>query len=282
MLAKCAGVEPRRVSWSGLKDRHAVCTQHFSIHLGNARDPSFAELDDSAVQVLSAQRHDRKLRHGAHRQNAFWLRLRGVRGEFDALAERLESIEEQGVPNYFGPQRFGREGGNLRLVARLASGERLRRSERGFALSAARAVLFNHVLAARVRVGAWAEARVGDRLMLAGSRSHFAYDEDDTEIAVRVATGELDPTGPLWGRAQPPTTGEVLALEKGTAEALPEVVAVTTSAGMEQERRRLRMAVHDLECERAEDGDLVLSFRLEAGAFATTLLSELGDFEDAA
>ncbi len=273
-LARHAGCRAADVGYAGLKDRHAVTRQWFSVPRGRAR-PDWQAFEAEGVRVLEVASHRRKLRPGTLAGNRFRVRVADASPDPLALAARVEAVRAAGVPNYFGPQRFGREGGNLALAARLAAGERLKRAERGFALSAARAALFNAVLAERVRRGDWLEPRLGDALMLTGSQSFFVADDagELDALAARAAEGDLQPTGPLWGEGESSVAGEVAALELAVGEALPGLVAATTAARAKPARRALRVFAADLEATTAPDG-LTLEFTLPAGSFATAVVNE--------
>jgi tRNA pseudouridine13 synthase len=276
-LADFAGVSRNDVGYAGAKDRHAVARQWFSLPLGSRPDPDWTHLDAPGVRVLSAARHRRKLRRGAHSGNAFRLRVRGLTGDTQALAERLHTIAARGAPNYFGPQRYGRD--NLKAARDLGAGARLPRVQRGFALSAARSHLFDAVLAARVGDGTWNRLLAGDAANLAGSGSWFVVEALDATLTARVEQLDLHPTGPLWGRGEPGSMGEVRARERAIVAEQGELVRVLEAAGMEQARRALRVVPARLTWELARD-ELVLSFELPPGAYATTVLRELIDIED--
>ncbi|MGB5064194.1 MAG: tRNA pseudouridine(13) synthase TruD [Candidatus Competibacter sp.] len=275
-LARRAGVPPGAVSYAGLKDRHAVTEQWFSVHLPGKADPDWSTDPDSDFAVLEAARHSRKLRRGALRGNAFRIVVRELDGDPAELAARFERIATTGVPNYFGEQRFGREGGNLeRAAAMFERREKVRdRQQRGLYLSAARSALFNAVLARRVIDGTWNQAMPGEVLMLAGSHSIFAIEEADDAIRQRVATFDLHPTGPLWGIGELLSTGAGRDLETAVAALLPLFRDGLAAAGLKQERRALRLMVQDATLEWSTPGVAVLGFRLPAGAYATTVLRE--------
>ena len=154
-IAKLSGVPQVAVGYAGLKDRHAVTTQHFTVQLPGREAPDWALLEDDSLQILSAERHHRKIRRGGLRGNRFVIRVDSARGDRDLVEQRLQRIARAGVPNYFGSQRFGRDGQNLVRVAELFAGRGRRpgREQRGLLLSAARAQLFNRVLQARVEDG---------------------------------------------------------------------------------------------------------------------------------
>ncbi len=276
-LARAAGVPARAVSFAGLKDRHAVTEQHFSIHLPGRADPDLSAVEDDRLQVLEVVRHHRKLRRGALAGNRFLIRVREFEGDRARTEARLERIAQDGVPNYFGSQRFGREGRNLEQAQALFQGRagRIGREQRGLLLSAARAHLFNRVLAVRVEQRNWNLALPGEVLQIDGRQAQFHAPLDDL-LAARVAAGEVHPTGPLWGRP-----GRALVPEEEAGEVERRVLEKSKAwreglerAGLEMDRRALRLPVRELVWQWAGE-DLLLSFRLGKGGYATAVLREL-------
>jgi len=276
-LARHAGVRARDVAYCGLKDRVAVASQWFSVWLPGKPDPDWSPMLGDDLQLLSQARHRRKLQRGGLRGNRFTLLLRDVRGDRAILEQRLARVAAEGVPNYFGEQRFGRDGSNLVAAAAMFAGRRVKdRHRRGLYLSAARSLLFNAVLAARVTDGSWNRALSGEALQLAGSRSFFVAEVVDEVIATRLAAGDVLPSGPLWGRGEPPTLGAARALEEAVLAPYADFRAGLEAAGLKQERRALRLVVSDLQWHWPQDGqDLQLSFELPAGCYATAVLREL-------
>ncbi len=273
-LARLAGCRPAEVGYAGLKDRRAVALQWFS--LPRPRTPlDWAALRTADFAVLEAHAHTRKLPRGALSGNRFAIRLHAPAGGAAlaaALAPRLAAIARRGVPNYFGPQRFGRDGANL---ARSAQELRtLPPQERGFVLSAARSVLFNALLAERVAAGSWERLLPGDLANLEGRGSLFAVPAEEATLAQRCEQLQIHPTGPLWGRGALETQGVVAELEAQVAARFAAQCAACEQAGMRQERRSLRLAVHELRAAE-EPAALVLHFRLGRGSFATAVLREL-------
>ena len=276
-LARFAGVTPRDVSYAGLKDRHAVTEQWFSLQLPGKADPDWAAARIEGCEILRAARHSRKLKRGALRGNAFELRIRALNGACPDLEERLRAIAARGMPNYFGEQRFGRDGGNLAAAAALLRGEgpRVDRHVRGLYLSAARSFLFNQLLAARVRDGSWEQALPGDALQLDGRRAWFIADAADPDIEARVRALEVHPTGPLWGRGMLATQTVARTLEEACLAPYADWCAGLERAGLEQDRRALRVRVGELAWNWEADDCLVIHFALPAGSYATALLREL-------
>jgi tRNA pseudouridine13 synthase len=277
-LAKIIRCRAMDVGYAGLKDRHAVAIQWFSVPRSSQSLDAWLSVKTSEFDVLEAHAHTRKLPRGALAGNKFIIRIRDVAMSNDSIAERLRLIGERGVPNYFGSQRFGREGSNLSRIK--AGVNALRPAERGFVLSAARSLIFNAVVATRVAEGSWDRLEVGDLANLDGRGSFFAVEQVDDTLLERLRQLDIHPTGPLWGRGLPPSAGRILALEGEVAAQLSEPVELVQHAGMEQERRSLRLAVRELDWTRESEGVVVLRFRLTRGSFATTVLREIVDVAD--
>lgn len=282
LLAQAAGVAPRAVGYAGRKDRHAVATQWFSVQLPGRADPPRWNLPPT-VEILESVRRLRKLQVGGLRGNRFRIVVRGFAGDPALLDTRLAGIGAQGVPNYFGAQRFGRGDGNLAQArAWFGGGAEVReRKLRGLLISAARAEIFNAILAARVADGSWCVGLSGDLMMLEGRGSFFALDEPDAQTLERAARGEIHPSGALWGRGQPATAAGVGVLECAMAARHADLASGLERVGLQQERRALRLMPHELLWEWLDPATLRIDFRLNAGCYATTVLDEVLDCTDA-
>ena len=281
-LAEIAGVRVREVSYAGMKDRDAVTSQWFSVWLPGRPDPDWTQVEDRDVTLIEHGRHRRKLRRGCHRGNRFRL----VLSEFDGDRERVEGVLDrvarEGVPNYFGPQRFGRAGGNVAAALGLFRGEfNCRdRQRRGIYLSAARSLLFNRVLAARVAAGSWNRALAGEVLMLDGSHSIFDIEQPNAEIDQRIARMDVHPTGVMWGRGTPRATGIALTEETAALRGCDELMVGLEEAGLKQERRSLRLVPGDFLWQFESADQLTLSFSLPPGSYATTVVAAIADVGD--
>jgi tRNA pseudouridine13 synthase len=273
-LARLAGVKSRDVSFAGMKDRHAVTTQWFSVYLPTTVEPDWQLLDSDEVQVLEVVRNARKLRRGTLAGNRFRISVREFDVDAVLLDARLQRIAEQGVPNYFGSQRFGRAGSNLEHALEMFAGRRVRREQRSHYLSAARSMLFNKVLSERVRAGNWNRLLDGEVCMLAGSRGFFTTDAVDAELDQRLLGNDIHPSGPLWGKGELASQNRAYELETQALDGFSEWCEGLEKAGLKMERRSLRLIVEDLQWQYA-DKTLVLSFSLPAGCFATAVLREI-------
>lgn len=255
-IAELANVNVTDIGYCGRKDRHAVTAQWFSVYLPKAPEPDWTLINTESIQLLSVSRHQHKLRRGEHKQNNFVLRLRNVQTENrNSLQEKIESVFAQGVPNYFGEQRFGLGGNNLREAeAILVGGKRYRdKQKRGLMLSAARSYLFNQTLAMRVLANNWTN-------------------QLDGEI-------NLQPSGPLWGRGRPLVSGVLLELEQSALAEWASWCDGLEHAGLSQERRALQLIPRNAEYV-WEGDDLILRFSLDAGEFATAILHEIAVLEN--
>lgn len=250
-LARHAGIRARDVGYAGLKDRHAVTRQWFSVRRPSGEGTDWDAFKAEGVEILECHRHQRKLKRGAHRGNAFRIAVRGenIGVNRDALTERLQTIAEQGVPNYFGEQRFGRNGSNIELGHAAVSGRRVARHNRSIGISALRSLEFNNELSARVEDGTWNRLLEGDTANLDGSNSIFPVTDLTQELEERCARMDIHPCGSL------------AALEK---------------IGVKAAFRSLRMQIRDLQWD-FDDDALWLEFSLDKGSFATAVLRELVD-----
>jgi len=253
-LAAAAGVRDWDVGYAGLKDRYAITRQWFSIYLPKGETPDLTQLQHPEFKVLGQSRHVKKLRPGDLQGNAFRIVLRDVTGDRDAIEANLKAVASRGVPNYFGAQRFGFDGGNVEQGrAMLAREIRVRNpKKKGIYLSAVRSFVFNEVLALRIQQGLWGQTLPGDVMDEAGR-----------------------PTGPLWGRGRVSTTDQAQALEMGVAERHATLCDGMEHAGLDQERRALVASPADMAWEWPQADQLVLTFSLSAGTYATSVLNEI-------
>ena len=257
-LAEATGVQERDVGYAGLKDRYAITRQWFSIYLPYGKEkgetPDLTLLQHPEFKVLGQSRHVKKLRPGDLQGNRFRIVLRDVTGDRDAIEANLKSVASQGVPNYFGAQRFGFDGGNVEQGrAMLAREIRVRNpKKKGLYLSAVRSFVFNEVLALRIQRGLWGKTLPGDVMDEAGL-----------------------PTGPLWGRGRVSTTDQAQALENAVAQRHATLCDGMEHAGLDQERRALVACPVDMSWEWPQADQLVLTFSLPAGTYATSVLNEI-------
>lgn len=274
-LAKAAGCARRDVGYAGLKDRHAVTRQWFSLPCGESSLELVSGADIEGVKILDSRQHTRKLKRGTLEGNRFELVIRRFEGDVEETVFRLDQVQATGVPNYFGPQRFGRNGQNVdRAYKLLGSNTRLPRNKRSIYLSAIRSFLFNEVLAERVRQGSWNRITDGELAMLDGTHSIFAVEKVDADIEDRCNRLDIHPTGPLPGEGGSAPSDGAAVFEQNVLQNFRELTDVLKAQRVQSGRRALRLYPAGLKWEFA-DSQLRLSFELPAGAYATTVLREI-------
>jgi tRNA pseudouridine13 synthase len=274
-LAALAGVPARDVGFAGMKDRRGVTTQWFSVGLQEARDREWEQWDIPDAMILRAVLHPRKLKRGTLRGNRFRLVLRQVEGPRDELEERLRGVGRQGVPNYFGPQRFGHGGRNVaRGIKWLEHGGRLPRNKRSLYLSSVRSYLFNEVLSERVGLGNWDSILDGDAAILDGSRSTFPCAMPDPDLDRRCREFDIHPSGPLPGGGESAVAGEAAEIESKVLGRYEKLIHQMDRAGLKAARRGLRLLPGRMDWS-FDGSSLILGFELQAGGYATSVLREL-------
>lgn len=272
-LACHARVRPVDVGFCGRKDRFAVTRQWFSVRRPSGTGTDWSKFENPDSRILRIDRHNRKLRSGAHRANRFRIAVRESNATAQSIAKIHSCIQQKGVPNYFGQQRFGRQGSNLALAASLFEGKRLTRNKRNIAVSAARSYLFNQILHTRVLDGTWDQALPGEALNLDSTNSVFSETNISDELRSRIASFDLHPTAALWGTGEPACSGSIAALEKQIAADSPPFAAGLEEIGVKQARRATRLVVHELKLE-IQGHTLWIEFSLRRGGYATSVLRE--------
>lgn len=286
-LAKYFGVKEPMVTYAGLKDRFAVTEQWFGVHMPGKAADDLSTLSLDGAEVLTYDRHDKKLRIGALTGNQFEITLRNV-DNIDDLVRRWYAVVEHGVPNYYGEQRFGIDGGNIDKAKAMFAGAKIKdRKKRSIYLSAARSHLFNYLVSERVKSEQFEQLNVGDVMMLAGTQSIFHLDQVDEIVKQRFIEKDIDLTACLWGSGASKATGNTAEQEYALTEIFPELCHGLIKFGLKQERRRIRLSlsnaeiiVHKDDIKTKNQNVVTLKFFLPAGCFATTILRELLIYND--
>ncbi|HEB81476.1 MAG TPA: tRNA pseudouridine(13) synthase TruD [Gammaproteobacteria bacterium] len=286
-LARFCDVKSHAVAYAGLKDRHALTSQWFSVHMPGRETPDWAVFEQrfnendrgESVRILESRRHNKKLQRGALKKNGFELTCRELSdtsdNRFAALDERCRMIAANGVANYFGPQRFGRDYGNLEQAAKMFrnSRRRLPRHKRSLYLSAARSWLFNRIVSQRVEQGVWNRRLPGDVFMLAGKSACFR-DDGSEALQHRLENNDIHPTAALWGEGDSMVSGTAAELEREIIDRFPVYRDGLVCARVQAARRACRLLPEGMSGRRAEN-DYIINFSLPAGSYATEVLAEI-------
>ncbi|MEL0635988.1 MULTISPECIES: tRNA pseudouridine(13) synthase TruD [Marinomonas] len=292
-LAQIAGVAPNKVTYSGVKDRHACTRQWFCLHVLN-QTPDFSTIQEAfrepeSVRVIQQSRHSKKLRTGSHVANRFVLRIRELEGDLSELEDRLELIKMGGVPNYYGPQRFGINGNNLHNGKNLVlkgrqSRNKLSKTE-SFWLSAIRSWCFNEALSDQVETGMWARLCDADIAQHQGKDNQFRVKDMTAALHLGAMRGKLHPVLPLvcegWEAGTGPQREQAI---KNSLSQSNELVEALVNFGLSRESRLARLMPMDMAWELLqipnEKAQLIVEFSLSKGCFATSILREMIDFID--
>ena len=248
-LARAASVHIRDVGYAGLKDRHAVTRQWFSVRRPSGSTTDWSAVTIDGVEILDIEHHRRKLKRGTHSGNTFRIALRGedLVSVTHAFSERIQQITVGGVPNYFGEQRFGRNGSNVELGESVLAGKKMSRNKRSIGISALRSLHFNNELGERVKNDTWNKVLPGDTMNLDGTNSVFDVEDATDDLRERCERLDIHPTG---------------------------ILPAFQHIGVETSRRALRMRARGIEWELAND-TIWLEFELGKGCFATAVLREI-------
>ncbi|MEO1582959.1 MAG: tRNA pseudouridine(13) synthase TruD [Planctomycetota bacterium] len=286
VLTEHFGVRRSAVGVAGRKDRRAVTRQLASVHLPGKHDDDFGAIRDERIAVLWTDRHTNKLRTGHLTGNRFNIRIRGVEMSSAVRAGNvLRELAACGVPNLFGPQRFGAQADNHRVGRDLLLGSLKRRmpsEKRRFYLNAMQSAVFNGVLLHRLESGTWHGPVAGDLAMVHESGAVFAVEGVDDALRARAEAFDISPTGPMWGGSMTRAAGEVGELERSMLieAGLTEGDFSSSKHGdlIPGVRRPLRVRLDDPDVEGGIDdhgGYVRVAFDLPAGAYATAVLREI-------
>lgn len=307
-ISSALGISDTAVGYAGMKDRQARTRQWFSIRLDQANESDLGRLQSDRLQILEQTRNQRKLQIGAHKANHFEIILREV-GSINtpgaeslssnpaaSLELKLQTLDQQGVPNYFGSQRFGRDLSNLHQVRELmraaanqgaSSRNRYRhKRKRSMLYSAARAYLFNQLLSARISRGDWASYVDGDVLNLNFTKRCFLVEPGNwgAELQQRLDERDIHITGLLPGlidsKDRYVTRGQSADIEKAVCEEFAELVTGLRQQGLKAARRPLRLEVQQLRWQWLDPTTVSLAFTLPTGSYATSLLREVCQLRD--
>lgn len=273
-LARRLDIPNGEIGTAGLKDRRAVTRQWVSVP--GACEPAIANLEGDGLRVLKTSRHTNKLKPGHLKGNRFNVLIRDASaGDVEPILAR---VRELGMPNFYGPQRFGRGGETSDLGMAMLKGEPAKVRApflRKLALSAAQSLMFNDYLGRRLADGLFRTVMPGDVMAKWPAGGMFTVEDVPTELA-RFERRETVTAGPMFGKKTLPAKGEAAEREAKVLESAGLTPRSFDGFGklVMGTRRHNLVYIDDLSAERVADG-LRLKFSLPAGSYATVLLREL-------
>lgn len=273
-LAKFAGIAAKNVSYAGLKDRQAETYQWFSLYIPGKVTPDFTEFESEGVTILKVIRHNKKLRTGCLAGNRFKIVLRDV-SDKNKLQTTLDKVQ-QGVPNYFGNQRFGFDGHNVNAALQLFNGRKIKdRFKRGMYISAARSYLFNHVISQRIKDNLQSSPLLGDCVQFVANRSFFPLPDLSVSTMQRLTSREVCLTAPLWGAGELTSSDDAKQYELTCLQPFTDLQQGLAKEGLKQERRPLLLVPEQFNYQWIDESTLRIEFYLPSGCYATSVIREL-------
>ncbi len=298
ILSSHLGVKTRDIGYAGLKDKNAMTIQFVSLH--KKYEDALKSFSHAQIRILEKSLHSNKLRIGHLKGNRFFIRLKKVnRTDAKKIDSLLKWIEENGLPNYFGYQRFGQKGDNFKTAREIMEGRyKMRdRKKRNFLISAYQSHLFNLWLSKRVEISrlfeglnakelkevfVWNDKIIESirreshffRLLPGDIASHYPHGRlftisDIAEESIRLRKKEITPTGLLCGNKSKYSTGIAWEIEKEFADA--EIPA-------QGSRRFAWVWPEEIEGSYKEhEAHYELHFTLPKGSYATVVLEMLAN-----
>ena len=277
-IASACKVPARQVGFAGLKDRHAITQQWFSVQLPQVTDlPTIKAKLPEEIRILEHHWHQTKIKTGQLKFNEFKLVVRDVQGDRITIEQNIQNILRTGVPNYFGPQRFGHDLNNIQQAKDWFAGNIKVNNKklRGLLISTARSHIFNLIVAERLKNAIWQQTIAGDIIQLNQSHSWFpAHDATTMELSERLATFDVHITAALWGEDSVQSAEQCATIENHIANSLPGYQPGFKTHRVKQDRRAMRIITTEFN-HNWIDNDLHLSFKLQPGAYATSVLREI-------
>ncbi len=282
-IAEQLGLRQRSVSCAGFKDTHAVARQTFSVH--GVEVSAVEELKLTNARILWVTRHRNKLRTGHLRGNQFTIRIRDILPTATTHAPKiLQELMKRGVPNAYGPQRFGNRGDNQIVGYHLLHGayDTIRamgvrppkHRMRGFFVSSLQSALFNQVVSARIQAKTLDTVIAGDIAKKEDTGGIFTVEDPEIERP-RAAAWEISATGPIYGYKMMEAQSEAGEIEARILEKACIKQNDFRAVKARGVRRPLRFNPDNLTWDFEGSDILTVSFFAPKGSFATMLLREL-------
>ncbi len=278
-LCELFKITDKDIGYAGLKDKRAITTQWFSLSLGATADIAEVckEISSSLenVEILKSSKHLNKLKIGHLIANRFTVTISNTTKDSFQNAEKiLELINQNGLPNFYGEQRFGSKGDNADIGREVLTGKKKVKKHwlKKMYISAYQSELFNSWLTNRISDGLFNELIPGDLLQKSEGGRSFPFDTNKDHLQ-EFKRGEISYTGPIFGSK---VTGPTLkAAEREELIFSKDEVTLEDLKKMKVQgtRRSAKVFPQSIEIEK-EDQNIILSFTLPAGSYATILLRE--------
>ena len=281
-LASILELKKDDIGYAGLKDRYAVVTQTFSIFFGYEKPAidDVKEIISNALPVTVnwAEYHSKKIRSGHLRGNKFTIKVNkldvSISQAWELTEDILRTLKEQGLPNYYGPQRIGVEGNNMNRGYEIIKG-RLRLRDRWlnrFLVSSYIDHIFNIYIAERIEKGFYDKLMLGDIAKKASTGGLFVV-ENLEEEQLRYDCHEINFTAPIYGPKMWFAEKDSEKFERRILEEA-EITLEELKKVKVRGSRRVGRINPEIKVEKTDKG-LKFQFSLPKGSYATTVLREI-------
>ncbi|WP_297442616.1 tRNA pseudouridine(13) synthase TruD [Sulfurimonas sp.] len=294
-FARYLGIKNKEIGYAGLKDKNAMTVQYISLH--KKYEEALEGFSFDGIKILSKTYHNNKIRIGHLKGNRFYIKLKKVNPtSATKIDEALKNIDTFGLPNFFGYQRFGRDGNNHILGEKIAKGEARERNPRvkKLLINAYQSHLFNLWLSRRLEINSLVnsfkveeiesllnmpneevkkmkEQKHPFKLISGDVMEHYPHGrlfsfEGDVEDINRFQSREISPTGLLCGKKVTLATQNALSIEKDYDDEI----------NADGARRYAWIYPTDIEGRFNQiEAQYEMNFTLPKGSYATVLIEEI-------
>ena len=298
------------IHFAGLKDKHAITRQWFSIRLpGQKRKIDTALLKNFNLyryvnpcsrhnsslktqllshpgqikvecKILEAIWHSVALKRGAISENQFSIVLRGLGAVNAEVLAMMQQLKHSGFANYYGLQRFGHNGRNLQNARSWFNGDiQVDKPQQSLLISSARSFLFNQILANRVLDNCWNVLKPADNVQCNRGQRFFKFDQSDADIQSKIDLGECNPAVALFRREEIGKGNDNATIASSVYKLTPELSNGLAKLSFNHRVRPLRVMPGNFSWTIEHQQNLLLKFSLPSGSYATTLIQQLGDIQ---
>jgi tRNA pseudouridine13 synthase len=274
LIRKHLDLRDEEVGLAGWKDKRAITRQWVSVPRDKVTEPRLGQLAGDGIKILQQRHHSHKLRTGHLLGNRFSILIRQADPEAEKRAQDIiQQFQILGLPNFYGPQRFGAGGDNPEKGLALLLGHYRLRSvrKRKLLVSSYSSLLFNLTLKERMQQNLFTKLLPGDIAKKHDTGGIFLVSDPEKE-QLRADRLEISATGPMWGKKMKRAKDKAAALE----EKILSGQGLTPDVFRKQPgtRRSLRIALKQVNVCQEKEG-LRLEFLLPKGSHPTVLLDEI-------
>ena len=271
VFAEYLGIPAQKIGYAGLKDKHATTTQYISVEA--SYEKMLKKFHHKQIKILKTVRHSHSIRMGDLAGNRFSINLHFVDNIDSGKIEKVaRKIAKNGLPNYFGYQRFGRDNDSIQQAKDMIKGDIFIEDTKikNFLISIYQSTFFNDWL--RERVNLSREKNDGKFLVLDGD----VYKDEKGKLTTPkikpvkdFEKHKLVPTGLLCGRDVFRSRDEAREIEKEYDDEFLQDKGY---------RREALIYPKDIDCKYIRKETMLnISFTLPKGSYATVFLESIAN-----